>query len=94
MIFIIFFIGFLLITNMSQRSNRSRRHFFHNDFPPPPYGFNGGYSYPYFHREMPFNGQNTEGGYQQFQREQRQQSMYYTLLFLMGLIALLFYLHG
>jgi hypothetical protein len=106
MIYIFIFIGFLLIANMSQRTSRSRRQFFHNDFPSPPYGFNGGYPIyrdtPYFHHEIPYNGQNTygtsrnnrEGGYQQFQREKRQQSLYYTMLFLLGLIAFLIYWHG
>jgi hypothetical protein len=89
MIFIIILIGFLILNNMSFRSYSSRRHPFYNDYP-----YRQDFDNPYFHRPMPYFSPNTEGGYQQFHRENTRQSLRFTLLFLLALIAFLFYLHS
>lgn len=96
MIFIIILIGFLIFANMSPRSMRHRRHPYFHDYPPS-YGHDVEYpsrfyrDEPYFQRHLPIN---TEGGYHQFQRQQTQQGFYYTLLFLVVVIAFLLYHNG
>lgn len=85
MIFIIIFIGFLILSNMSSSSYHYRRHPFYHDYPN-----RHDVENPYFQRPLPYFSRNTEGGYQQFQREQ---SLFFTMLFLMALMAFLFYFH-
>jgi hypothetical protein len=94
MIFVVTFIGLLLLVNLFQRPKPKSKQ--HDYATPPPYFPNP--EHPYFKQylangvpNLPKNDANVKEKEAQKKREQKQKSVFFTLLFLLSIIAFMIF---